>query len=155
MTLFGYFQYSNDPFIDAFCQILVFLTIVFGTLFVFGYAFLYYTKKGGKKGGKKETKKETKKEIKKDSKKHSIWIWLLISFLILICISVYLKMALDRLKVVQDTNIQQRYSWLYDYSKHDFTSPIYKNIYTVVAGFAMIFNFFVVISSKGGGSPDI
>lgn len=156
-----YFQYSNDPFLDAFSQLMITILIIIAILYAVFYAFfrLLNNKEGQGKGkrksdGEKKAKRGKASKSGKD-KNRSVWFWVGIVFVVLFFLSIYFKMALDRVKVVKDQAIRERYAWLYNYSSQQFTSPMYQSIYKIVSGVAVIFNLGLMFGSKGGGYQEV
>lgn len=150
-----YFAYSTDPFLDAFLQmmivILLIIAIIAVVMFV-GRSLVSSSKKTSKTSKDNKKDKEEKNGKKTSNKATQNWSWLFFTILVFVLVSVFLKMSLDRMKASQDQTIQKRYSWLYDYTKKEFTSPVYKGIYYVATGGAFIYDIFLVLTAKGGVS---
>lgn len=156
-----YFQYSNDPFVDALCKMMIVIFGILAIIFIIGYIFTRMMQKKNKdksgksgKSGKSEKSDKSRKNTKSRDKDKTLF-WVFIVIVVLFFLSIYLKMALDRVKVVDDPAIRQRYSWLYNYSARDFTTPFYQRIYQIVSWAAIIFNFGLVLGSRGGSYQEV
>lgn len=149
-----YFAYSTDPFLDAFFQMMIVILLIIAIIAVVMFVgrSLVSSSKKSSKSSSKDNKKD-KEEKKSSNKSKQNWSWLFFTILVFVLVSVFLKMSLDRMKASQDQTIQKRYSWLYDYTKKEFTSPVYKGIYYIATGGAFIYDIFLVLTAKGGVSP--